>query len=357
MESDGGSAGSAGSGGSGILKFVLVGQVLLLAALGALIARTEKAVQAGQAAAREASAAKKEIAGLKDDLEVLASSVGDLQRNINELAEKITLGGGGLGGGDGNAPPAQPFQEFTPEQRAKLVEASAAKGIRLLEDRVVVPGRVVLRGGALEFLAVFRGGKAHESIFVLTGTPDAEGKPPEGMGASLNACLMALDLRPGTPTRMLPGGRTVPGKGATIHVSVEWEEGGRKVRVRAEDLVWDRPLNRPMQEGKFVYAGSYFATEGYVPDLTGDGVAVYSVPTCVVDLDDPRAADDTIFMACTPRIPAEDTKVDLVFSPKPLEPTRTWSESDARLALDEGNPSPAPAAPAGGGEVVPGGPK
>jgi hypothetical protein len=335
------------------------GGLALLAAGGAREAAEQARVEAraaSKAAGQAREAAEKAAKGVEDlhgEMELLAASVDAVQRNVKELADKVNFGGAAgspLGGASlgsdpdaANLPPRQPIIEYTPELRESLRKAVAAKGVDLLEDRVVVPGQVVLRQGALEFLAVLPGGKTHESVLVLTGKPAEEGARVEGLGAVLNSCLMALGLRPGTPLRVLPGGKTAPSKGTPVHIAVEWEEEGKAVRVRAEDLLWDRVRSRSMEEGKFIYVGSWFDPEGYVPDLSLDAVAVYSVSTCVVDLDDPRAADDTIFVACAPRIPPEGTKVRVVFSPKPLEPTRTWDPQDPQKRTDPGAPASAPA--------------
>jgi hypothetical protein len=296
--------------------------------------------------AREASErTAKEVADLRGEFEMLATNLDAVQRNIKELADKVNFGaeGGnplgstpGMDRDGGDAPPAQPAMEFTPELRESLRKAVEAKGVILAEDRVSIPGRVVLRQGPLELFAVFRGGRAHESVLALTGKVDADGAPAEGLGAALNSSLMALGLRPGTPIQILPGGKVRAAKGTPVHLAVEWEEAGKTVRVRAEDLLWDRERNRSMEEGRFIYVGSYFQGGMYAPDEAGDAVAVYSVASCVVDLDDPRAANDTIFMACGPRIPAEGTAVRLVFSPKPLEPTRTFDPADPEKRTDGG---------------------
>jgi type II secretory pathway pseudopilin PulG len=320
--------------------------------------QAEAAAKAAEAARQAAEKAARESEDLRGEIELLSVSVANIERNIKQLSDKVDFGGAGgsednpFGGpkpgeDPGGAAPAaaQPVVEFTPELRESLRKAVEAKGVALKEDRVEIPGVVVLRQGALEYLAVFPGGKAHESIFLLTGTPGGEGERVEGLGAALNSCLMALGLRPGTPIRFLPGGKTVPARGTPVCIAVEWEEDGKPVRVRAEDLLWDRERSRSLDPGEFLYVGSYFHQDGYVPDLTGDAVAVYSVQSCVVDLADPRAANDTIFVACGPRVPPEGTKVRMVFSPKPLEPTRTWDPADPQKRTD-GSTAPVP----GGGD-------
>jgi len=314
-------------------------------------AEAAKASAAAEAARAAAEKASRDAGRLQADLEMLITNVDAVQRHVKELADQMAAGGAGAPGnpfytnpgqdpGGAEAPAAQPVLEFTPALRESLRAAVAKKGVDLGEDRVTIPGRVVLRQGALEFLAVFPGGKQHESILRLEGRPESEEDRVEGLGAALNSCLQALGLRPGTPLRLLPGGRTLPAKGTPVHVAVEWEEEGKPVLVRAEDLLWDRERNRAMEPGKFIYVGSWFDADGYVPDLCGDAVAVYSVSTCVVDLDDPRAANDTVFLPCTPRIPPEGTPVKVHFSPRPLTPTRTWDPEDPKRRTDPGAPPP-----------------
>jgi len=342
----------------------LAAAVLAALALGDASAAREAAERAraeAAAASKAADAARAacervagEFADLRADLEMLATNVDAVQRNIKQLADAQNFGPGGgnpfftdpgrdPGGLD--APAAQPILEFTPELRESLRRAVAAKGVELLEDRVVVPGRFILRQGALEFLAVLPGGKQHESILRLEGKPPSEDERVEGLGAALNSCLQALGLRPGTPLRLLPGGRTIPAKGSPVHIAVEFEEDGKTVRVRAEDLLWDRERNRSMEPGKFIYVGAWFDPEGYVPDLSGDAVAVYSISSTIVDLDDPRAANDTVFLPCTPRIPPEGTAARVVFSPEPLPPTRTWDPEEPARRTDAGAPAAPPREP------------
>jgi hypothetical protein len=303
---------------------------------------------AAKIVAEELAAVRASVQALTEDLDILATGVGAVERNLAKLTEEVLWKQSGFVTGedgegmDGAAPPGQPVLEFTPELRETLRAAIAPKGVVLTEDRVSIPGEVILRQGNLEYFAVFVGGKAHESIFILTGIPEEGEQGARGLGAALNSSLMALGMKPGTPLRVLPGGKVLTATGTTVHIAVEWEEDGALVRVRAEDLLWDSERNRSLDTGKFIYVGSYFEPEGYVPDLAHDAVAVYSVPTAVIDLDDKRAATDTIFLACGPRIPAEGTKIRMVFSPLPLEPTRTWDPEKPAVRTDPGAPPPLP---------------
>ncbi|MHC4820119.1 MAG: YdjY domain-containing protein [Planctomycetota bacterium] len=341
---------------NGLARFLVVSQVFLTILVMALLFRTQTAIEKADEAIRraeEATAAEPaapvntgsnaaliaRLDGLEADFELLANNINTVEENLLELKEDVAYGNSGLGNGSeyagANAPPAQPIIEYTPELRAALRKAVSEKGVTLHDDRVEIPGRIVLDRGALEFFAVFPGGKAHESVIVLLGNADESGEAPDGLAAALNSCLMAIGLAPGTPLRFLPGGRLVPAKGSTVHLYVEWEEEGATVRVGAEDFLWDREKGRSLEKGKFIYVGSYFDPEGYIPDLTGDAVACYSVPTTVIDLDDSRAASDTIFLACTPRIPAPGTDITMVFSKEPMEVTRTWDPEDLGGDLDE----------------------
>src|SRR5262245_26791207 len=89
------------------------------------------ASRASDAARKSVEEVAKEIAGMRADFEIMAASLDAAQRNIKELADRMDAGGGfgPMPGQDqgGEAPPAQPFLEYTPDLREALRKAVAAK--------------------------------------------------------------------------------------------------------------------------------------------------------------------------------------------------------------------------------------
>jgi len=266
-------------------------------------------------------------------MEFLAVDVDGIKRNTWETLKAIQT----PKDGEELEAPDEYRRLFDPEARGKLKDLAAEKGVRLLEDRVEVDGVIIQDRAMLEFLAVTSGGKEHESIIAVTGNSEHGGEMPRGLPGMINACILALGFEKGTPVRGSQDGKVLPPAGETIYIYVEWEgEGGRTVRARAEDLVYNLEKKEPMGRRKWVYVGSRFerdyATNAvvYMADLTGDLVATYSWPNTIIDNTTSEGSDDIYYTCLTPRIPKIGTKIALVFARQELE-----AEEFPSIELDE----------------------
>lgn len=195
-------------------------------------------------------------------------------------------------------------------------------GIALTRDEIRVPAQIAQRGGPLEYFAVLKGGKAHESLIQVVGNTPADQRRPRDFGIKLNNAIQALGFRRGQPIRFTAAG-TRPATGDVIHVYLEWTTNGAKELVRAEDLVWHTREMRPMKPGSFVFVGSTFVPAEargeleFGADLTAECIATYSAPVTMIDNTEPGAQDDTIFVAASPRIPDDVHDVTLVLRRSP----------------------------------------
>lgn len=293
----------------------------------------------------EAAAAKKPqgAAGIEDRLDEIERLVGKIDgdqglmvSDVERIAKKVDHLQVSLESRDraglvpAEAPPA--IDWTIPALFEKARTSCAEYGIELTKDEVRVPAHFTLRHGSLEFLAVLKGGKAHESLLSLDGnTPRAERRPRD-FGARLNNAVQALGFKRGRPVNFEGGGRTPP-SGETAYLFVEWEQDGKRVTARAEDLVWNRFDERPMERGKWVYVGSMLiqgddpALPVFGTDVTAEAVACYSQsPDTLFDTAAAGGSDDTSFLVATPRIPQGVEDCALVIRRTDMEPTLTFPE-------------------------------
>jgi hypothetical protein len=212
--------------------------------------------------------------------------------------------------------PAQ--QEAPPVRPAPLPAAFeqrlAAEGIVL--DR---PGREVRVGGSIlrlqqsadypiEYALVTDAGSKHEAFGLVHCTPSL-----------LNACFLALGLKPGEPRRrvardpMPPDAdlecglelpyRTLAPEGPRVFIYVRWTENGKTVVKPFEDLFVDERDGRPLPMRGYVYLGSRFVEvkEGgekrsvYLADYEGNLIAIH--PDVQRDAAAGRTVSDCLFDA------------------------------------------------------------
>jgi hypothetical protein len=171
-----------------------------------------------------------------------------------------------------------------PRPAAPAVEKLGDKLFRVGEIRVDMSRREISVPGkanqatVLEFVANTRGGmKAYESALTL-----------ETDAITFNTALVLIGLDKSharVPTRHFD---PTPPEGDAVDIWVEWEAGGKRRRVRVEELLFDRRLKAPLPEGPWVYTGSTFLADGrYMAEL--DGVLIGFVHSPAPIVENPRA--------------------------------------------------------------------
>ena len=100
--------------------------------------------------------------------------------------------------------------------------------------------------GAVEYLVCGHNGKEYESIVVVDAT-----------AKEIYEALEKLSVEVGTP----PGydeekDEPTPPKGTEFLIYVEWKDGDKAKKVRAEELIYNIKTKKPMQQVAWIYSGS-----------------------------------------------------------------------------------------------------
>ena len=100
--------------------------------------------------------------------------------------------------------------------------------------------------GAVEYLVCGHNGKEYESIVVVDAT-----------AKEIYDALEKLGVEVGTP----PGydeekDELIPAKGTEFLIYVEWKDGDKAKKVRAEELIYNIKTQKPMQQVAWIYSGS-----------------------------------------------------------------------------------------------------
>ncbi len=339
---------SSGGGASALTAWLAGGVFVLLALQVFAIWDSRAAAERTKTAMAdlEAMAAKLEKASLKmesmdrrmaelerlmtvaDDWDFVVDEIVRTRTRVDDIIIALENRGEQLGE-EINQPPDLDWTQ--PELFDAAKRAAEQVGIELRPDEVRVPARLVLKSGVLEYLACLEGGKLHESLVELIGNGGSEEtRRHKQFGARLNNALQAIGFTRGEPIRFSRGG-TRPAQGAPVYLFIEWEEEGKPVTVRAEDLVWNHVESRPMERGAWVYVGSRFVEgmdEGeivYAADLTAEAVATYSSPTTIIDTTAVGAQDDTVFIVATPRLPEGVIDCTFVLRKEDKAPSREFT--------------------------------
>ncbi|HOW96455.1 MAG TPA: YdjY domain-containing protein [Kiritimatiellia bacterium] len=167
---------------------------------------------------------------------------------------------------------------------------------------VLATGWVNQVSGAIELLACGKGGKTHESVFVLDLNP-----------LDLQTGLLLLGLKPGTP----PEGLGQPGAaGPALDIWVDWELKGKRRSLPAERFIRNVERNRPLKQIPWLFTGSMFE-DGEFKALAEESLVVtYWDPWAIVNIGDPAGSNDEILVVNDKLVPPLNTPVTLRFRPR-----------------------------------------
>jgi len=205
---------------------------------------------------------------------------------------------------------------------------------------VVVNGEVCLREGQLELFACPKGTKEHESVISLNSK-----------AYLIHAALLAVGAKPGKPVSWDP--KYAPAKGPIIDVHILWtDKDGKRHRAKAQEWVKHVPTGKPMTydwvfAGSSVWVDEQTGTKHYQAEA-GDLVCLSNFSTAMLDLPIQSSGENSnlLFVANTEKIPPLETKVRVVFIPRPAKkPQTTTPQKENSIPQKEEKKAPESANP------------
>lgn len=129
----------------------------------------------------------------------------------------------------------------------------------------------------LEFVANTKGGwKAYESALEM-----------DTNAVNFNVACLLIGLDPSTAVGASRQFDPQAPKGDPVEMFVEWDEGGKPRRVRAEELLYNHVTKQTLPEGPWVYTGSRFV-QGNQYQAETEGTLVGFMHTVAPIIENPR---------------------------------------------------------------------
>ncbi|MBU1694095.1 MAG: hypothetical protein KJ726_03560 [Verrucomicrobia bacterium] len=167
---------------------------------------------------------------------------------------------------------------------------------------VLATGWVNQVAGAIELLACGKGGKTHESVFVLDINP-----------LDLQTGLLLLGLEPGTPPTGL--GQGSPG-GPELEIRVDWEVKGKTRTLPAERFVRNVATKKPLPAVPWLFTGSLIEDGEFKALAEESLVATYWDPWAIINIGTACGMDDEILYVNTRAVPPLNTPITMRFQPR-----------------------------------------
>lgn len=188
------------------------------------------------------------------------------------------------------------------------LDIAAETGIKIFEKekRIELDGIISTElekyadtlGGAMEYLAVSKGGKQYESIIVLECKPEA-----------VYNALIKIGLKKGKPASFDEKGKPILPTGATVRLFVQWKDkNGKTTRIRAEDFIYSVKSKKRMQYVEWPFTGSIF---GYFDPDSDDEVLKANLTQNVIAL---HHGDDSVILQNPLKEAASETAPYRLFS-------------------------------------------
>jgi hypothetical protein len=212
---------------------------------------------------------------------------------------------------DKTAPPTKPEIMQLDTKRYRIGDVTFDKRTR----EISFPALVNMREGFLEFLIVHEHGAVHESLFRTSVSP-----------THINLALTLLRYEASKEFYRIPREDGIPSdkfyvvpeetkRAARIDIYIEFEKDGVTKRLSANDWVRHETTAKPMPPSHWVYGGSDFYKGNFIPESSGQIVAIYITDTALINFPGDDNANDEVWTVMTEQVPDLETKVTLVLAP------------------------------------------
>jgi hypothetical protein len=179
------------------------------------------------------------------------------------------------------------------------------------------PAAVNMNQGLLEYAIVRPHGKVHESLLVTDTSATDINLAFKLLRYPASAEFYALLNEKGGLSDRYPEVPADVRTGARIQVKVEWSDQGKTRTAPLNEWVQHAVKATQMPETLWVYGGSFIDEGKFVAETTGDIIAIFTSSASLINYPGKDREDDTVWVAYPKRVPAEGTKVTVIFSPNP----------------------------------------
>lgn len=213
-----------------------------------------------------------------------------------------------------------PAKVETPEKPAieKLDATRYRIGEVILDQKtreIRVPAVLNMKEGLLEFLIVHEHGAIHESLLRTTASP-----------TNINLAFKLLRYKPSKELYRIPKEPGIPSdkfyevdpeirKAARISIALEYEVDGKTKRIAANEWIKNETIAEAMPPSPWIYGGSEFYDGRFIPESTGQIVAIYVTDLSLLNYAGEDNFNDEVWTVFSERTPDLETKVTIVFAP------------------------------------------
>jgi len=185
------------------------------------------------------------------------------------------------------------------------------------------PTKVNMAEGLLEYLLVMPKGKTHESLLVTEICPTHLNLAFTLLRFPASPELFCLLDTKGEMTQNHPVVTAVVQVAARIDIDVEWDDHGKIRRIPVNEWIQQVVKTTAMAAGPWLYTGSEITDGQYLPEMTGDLVAIMLDPSALINFPGPDTGDN-VWYAYPKRVPPADTPVTLIITPhtKTITPSK-----------------------------------
>lgn len=177
------------------------------------------------------------------------------------------------------------------------------------------PAELNLPEGVVEYLVSAPYGKAHECLFQSKALPYHIHVAMLLMGvegASKKSLEKVDESKLGGPIRDTIWDSIL---GDPIDIHVEWEEDGKKIRRRAQDLMRDEESKSAIPDLEWVYNGSIISKEGFfLAQLFGDMISLIPDPAVLVNSRSPIRTGPKMYEIIPENCPPPEVLVEVIFT-------------------------------------------
>ena len=221
-------------------------------------------------------------------------------------------------------------QTAAPEAKPTVDPAAAIKRMKDLGDNrfqlgdiefnsktreVRIPCAINMQEGQIEFALVHETGKTHESILKTAASP-----------VDVQIAMLLCNFEPGhnglfdhetdpKVKKNLEETQTKTPGANQVQLRVEWDKGQQKADLR--DWILDGSTKKaPTDFEHWIFNGSMVQESGFSAALHGNLIGIYYDVCGIINCPSPRNRNDELWMVLKTLVPAVDTPVTLIISPK-----------------------------------------